>query len=236
MLVASLMSNGGMPGVIISPESSAGNVQPLKKEQRDELRDYWDENFGGQNRGRPFIHNLPIKVQFPAYNPQQMILDKVRAIPEQRIAGAFGLPMSVLQLGSGVVNSNSRANKSDDRKQAYESCIIPTSKALASELTRALLSEFGDITSSRVWFDTSDVSCLEGDENELAKILVLASGGPYMTPNEARKRAGLKPIEGGEKLRDAKAAAAEQKPEEAGDVTSEDENDVQNDTAKTEQI
>jgi HK97 family phage portal protein len=208
VLVASLMKNGGMPGVIISPKSAgAGSGMPaqMNKEQRAEFGEYWNENFSGSNRGKPFIQSIPVDVQFPAYNPQQLVLDKVRAIPEQRIAGAFGLPLSVLQLGSGLVNSNSKANKSDDREQAYESCIIPNSMMIAEQFSRQFLPEFGsDTTFTRVWFDASNVRCLQADEDALAKRLVVACGGPYMTPNEARKRAKLAVIEGGDELRTAK--------------------------------
>ncbi|RYX80787.1 phage portal protein [bacterium] len=202
VMVASLMKNMGMPGVIISPESSGPSQPSFSKKERADFREHYEESFTGEGRGRAFIHNIPVKIQFPGYNPQQLVLDKVRAIPEQRIGGAFGLPLSVLQLGSGLTNSNSRANKSDDRKQAYESCIIPTSMSLAQELTRGILLEFGcDITQCRVWFDTSEVGCLQNDKVELWKALVAASGGCFLTPNEARKEVGKKPIAGGDDLR-----------------------------------
>jgi hypothetical protein len=103
------------------------------------------------------------------------------------------------------VNSNSKANKSDDREQAYESCIIPNSMMIAEQFSRQFLPEFGsDTTFTRVWFDASNVRCLQADEDALAKRLVVACGGPYMTPNEARKRAKLAVIEGGDELRTAK--------------------------------
>ena len=206
VLVASLMSNMGMPGVIVSPESSTAGAASFTKQQRDDFREHWTDSFTGTKRGGVFAHNIPVKIQFPSYNPQQLVMDKVREIPEQRIAGAFGLPMSVLQLGSGIKSSTSRANKSDDRKQAYESCIIPTSMGLAAQLTLDLLSEFCDVSTCRVWFDTSNVGCLKADENELSNILVVASGGPYMTVNEARKRAGLKIMPGYDIIREVSAA------------------------------
>ncbi len=205
-MVASLMSNMGMPGVIVSPESSAQGAARFTKDERDDFRQHWTDSFTGTKRGGVFAHNIPVKIQFPSYNPQQLVMDKVRNIPEQRIAGAFGLPMSVLQLGSGMASSTSRANKSDDRKQAYESCIIPTSMGLAAQLTLDLLSEFCDVATCRVWFDISGVGCLQADENELSNILVVACGGPYMTINEARKRAGLRIVVDGDRIREAVAA------------------------------
>lgn len=206
ILVASLMKNGGMPGVIISPKAAsagAGVGVRMDKDQRKEFGEYWDENFTGNNRGKPFIQSIPVDVQFPAYNPQQLVLDKVRAIPEQRVAGSFGLPMSVLQLGSGVTNSNSRANKSDDREQAYESCIIPNSMMIGEQFSRQYLVEFGsDTTFYRVWFDASNVRCLQADEKALAERLAISCGGPFMSVNEARKKSKLAPVPGGDEIRE----------------------------------
>ena len=101
--------------------------------------------------------------------------------------------------------------------------------SLAMELTRGILAEFGaDITNTRVWFDTSNVACLQDDKVALYTVLEKACGGPFLTPNEARKEVGKKPITGGEKMREAKAQAMEQKPGQDAEGDQNDENDAQN--------
>jgi len=137
----------------------------------------------------------------PGWSPQQLVLDKIRAVPEQRICGSFGLPASVLQLGTGLENSNTKAGKTDDRAQAYESCIIPTQFTLCRALTRGLGAEFGFGSKVRVWYDLSQVKCLQDDQNEKLKVLSVACGGSFLTPNEARVQAGLKPLPGQDELR-----------------------------------
>jgi len=55
------------------------------------------------------------------------------------------------------------------------------------------------------------IECVDVDDDldkqmKLSQLLTTAAGGAYMTPNEARKRAGLPPIEGGDEIAHAKAA------------------------------
>ncbi len=196
IFTASLLRNMGVPGVIISPKGTDANPGNLTKDQRNEFRDLWNEMFTGERRGEPFIQSIPVDVTMPGFSPQQMVLDKLHSIPEQRICGSFGIPASVLQLGTGLENSNTKAGKGDDREQAYESCVIPTLYAVARTLNRSLAPEFGVVTVMRVWFDVSEVRCLQEDENEVIKTLVLACGGPFLTVNEARTKRGVKSIAG----------------------------------------
>lgn len=205
---ATMLRNMGIPGVIVSPKGSESNPTNLTKTQRAEFKEMWRESFTGENRGEPFVQGIPVDVQMPGFSPQQMAIDAVRKIPEQRLSGAFGIPASVLQLGTGLENSNTKAGKTDDREQAYESCVIPTLISLARTLTSSLLIEFGDVTTHRVWFDLSDVKCLATDKNELRTSLVEAAGGPILTPNEARAEAGYGPLPGGDVLRVATASTS----------------------------
>jgi HK97 family phage portal protein len=205
VFTASLLRNMGIPGVIISPKGgSAGDEASLTKRQRAEIKEIWSE-FTGEGRGEPWVQSIPVEVNMPGFSPQQLLIDKISSIPEQRLCGSFGIPASVLQLGTGLENSNTKANKGDDREQAYESCVIPTLQVFARTLTRVLMSELDDIRKVRFWFDLSEVRCLAEDENAISKMLTEACGGPYMTVNEARGRRGLKPIPGGDDVRAGKA-------------------------------
>lgn len=216
---AALLRNMGIPGVIISPKGTGTNPGQMTKTQRAEFREIWNESFTGERRGEPFIQSIPVDVTMPGFSPQQLSIDKIRQIPEQRIVGSFGLTLSVLQLSSGLENSNSRANKSDDREQCYESCVIPTTMTLARTLTRALLSEFDDIKTTRVWFDLSEVKCLQEDKQALYEVLVKAAGGPFLTSNEARVQAGLKALTGGDELRAPIAPADKSETDKSADST-----------------
>ena len=213
VFTASLLRNMGVPGVIISPKGTEANTPELTPDQRNLFKRLWKENFTGDKRGEPFIQSIPVDVTMPGFSPQQMVIDKVRAVPEQRLCGSFGIPASVLQLGTGLENSNTNGNKTDDREQAYESCVIPTLLAVSRQLTQSLIPDFGDPRQLRVWFDLSNVRCLQNDENEEIRTLVLACGGPFLTVNEARQKRGLKPQTGADELRDLASQGGEQEPE-----------------------
>lgn len=228
---ATLLRNMGIPGVIVSPKGTAENPTNLTKSQRAEFKEMWKESFTGENRGEPFVQGIPVDVQMPGFNPQQMAIDAVRAIPEQRLSGAFGIPASVLQLGTGLENSNTKAGKSDDREQAYESCVIPTLIQLARTLTHSLLTEFGDVIHERVWFDLSDVKCLQEDKLALWEALGKAAGGkPIFTQNEAREAAGYpKVTEPGADVLGA-ATASTSKPDDSDPDEPKDKTDDTKDT------
>jgi len=207
VFVPTLLRNMGIPGVIVSPKDGVGS-EPLNKTQREQFKEDWRESFTGERRGEPFVQSIPIDINMPGWSPQQLVLDKIRAVPEQRICGSFGLPASVLQLGTGLENSNTKAGKTDDRAQAYESCIIPTQFTLCRALTRGLGAEFGFGSKVRVWYDLSQVKCLQDDQNKKLQVLSIACGGSFLTPNEARVQAGLKPLPGQDELRKVAAPLA----------------------------
>lgn len=207
VIAAALCKNMGIPGVIVSPKQA---TDKLTKAQRDDFKTMWDESFRGSNAGAPFVQSIPVEITSPGFDLQQLAFEKLKSIPEQRISAAFGLPAVVLGLGTGLVNSNTRAGQADAREQAWESCIIPTLTILARTLTRSLVSEFSDITDTRAWWDLSNVRCLQADEKALYDRLKVATGKPWMTTNEARVAAGLKPLPGGDDLnvRDKKPQGA----------------------------
>jgi HK97 family phage portal protein len=213
MFTASMLRNMGVPGVIISPKGTDGNPGEMTDDQRITFKKLWRENFTGENRGEPFVQSIPVDINMPGFSPSQMMVDKIRDIPETRIAGAFGIPLSVLQLSQGLENSNTNANKSDDREQAIESCVVPTLLGLARALSRGLIREIEDPREYRLWFDLSGMRCMQDNENELTKTLVAASGGPILTPNEARARIGKAPQPGGDVIRGAKGDAKKNKPD-----------------------
>lgn len=190
---AALMRNMGIPGVIISPKAQAAGGNPtLTKQQRNDFKEQWSESFTGERRGEPFVQSIPIDINVPGFSPQQLVLDKVRKIPEERITAAFGIPAVVLGFGAGLETSSAKASHADAREQAYESCVIPTLYAFARTMTRQLMPEFGDIAKERIWFDISNVSVLQQDQDALFKRITSAYDSGWIKRSEARKMAGLK--------------------------------------------
>jgi len=185
---AALMRNMGVPGVIISPKQET----MLSTAARKKMVEDWTEKFTGERRGEPFVQSIPIDITMPGFSPQQMVLDKIRKIPEERITAAFGIPAVVLGMGAGLEASTAKASHSDARSQAYESCVIPTLYTFARAMTRALMPEFGDIATQRIWFDLTGVSALKADQDALYKRLDMAYNGGWLKRSEVREAAGYK--------------------------------------------
>ncbi len=190
VIAATLCRNMGIPGVIIAPKSTQGIDTQLTKEQRNQFKEMWQESFTGERRGEPFVQSIPVDITMPGFSPQQMLMDKMRAIPEMRITAAFGIPASVLGLMAGVENSKTKGGRGDEREQAYESCIIPTLYTLARTLTRQLMSEFDDVKTARIWFDLSDVRVLQQDEDALFKRMDSAWKNGWLKRSEVREKTG----------------------------------------------
>ncbi len=190
---AALLRNMGVPGVIISPKTVAGNgTTPLTKTQRQDFKDQWQENFTGERRGEPFVQSIPVDITMPGFSPKDMLMDKIRQIPEERITAAFGIPAVVLGLGAGLSTSSAKASHADARAQAYESCVIPTLYSLARALTRQLMADFGDIAQERIWFDLTDVRALKDDQEALFLRLSKAYDSGWLKRSEVREAAGYR--------------------------------------------
>jgi len=188
---AALLRNFAIPGVVIAPKPGKDGDAEMTREQRRRFKEMWQECFTGERRGEPFIQSIPIDVTMPGFSPQQLILDKIRKIPEERISAAFGIPAVVLGLGAGLEASTAKASHADAREQAYESCIIPTLYAIGRAMTRQLMNEFADIKTNRIWFDLSQVRVLQQDEGELYKRLSMAWKDGWLKRSEVRTAAGF---------------------------------------------
>ncbi|HEY0072989.1 MAG TPA: phage portal protein [Abditibacteriaceae bacterium] len=229
-IAAYLCKNIGIPGVIVSPKQlGSQGITKMEKAQRAEFKEMWRESFTGANRGEPFIQSIPVDITMPGFSLEQMCFGLLRSVPEERLSGAFGIPGAIINLGSAVGDSKTKGGRNDERKQAYENCVIPNNIIFAQALTDGFLAEEFDTLDYRVWFDLSNVACLKADENELFKTLVQASGGPFLTPNEARTKTGYKPIEGGDTLREPKAPEA---PDLEGDLEGKEDDPSSESTAE----
>lgn len=199
---AALLRNSGVPGALISPEPRPGDSQDLvfEKQQREDLAALWRAKFTGDHRGEPLVVPVPMKVQQFSFNPQQMLVDKVTDRPEERICALLNIPPVVLNLGTGLKNTNNRASYSEARRAAYESNIVPTQERIARELTHQLLVEFDPGRDLTFRWDRSAVEILRESEDAKFVRAGQAFRDGYVTINEARGLVGLQPLEGGDRL------------------------------------
>ena len=206
---AALLRNSGIPGVILSPKGHPGQITAptFQPEQAKEVKRLWRERTRGENRGDAFVPSVPLEANVLGFSPEQLALDKTTRLILPRICAALGLDPMVLGLPS---ESKTYNNYGDAMEAAYERHIIPLQYAIAEQLTWSLLPRLpGYREGQRFGRDYSRVRVLQEDMDSLYSRLTKAVGGPWLTPNDARKKVGEADIAGGEQLYEKSAGPGE---------------------------
>jgi HK97 family phage portal protein len=132
---ATLMSNMGIPGVIVSPKES--NVIEPTQEQRKSMRERW-QSFTRDRRGQ--MMDLPgaFDIKSVALSPTDMkaIESKVHTMTE--ILGALGVDPMILGLPS---DSKTYNNMAEAREAFIEDTILPLLSLIASTLNVMFIQE-----------------------------------------------------------------------------------------------
>jgi len=161
-----VMRNLGMPGLSFVPEPLADGSD-LTPDQKTKLRDMAREKFTGDRRGEFFIAPVPGKLESFGFSPEQLVFDKIRRLPEERITACYGIPAVVVGLGAGLERSTF-ANFKEAREAAYESFMSPLWTSVAEQLTNQLLTAFGeDPNTTRFHFDTKNVKALAENTDDI---------------------------------------------------------------------
>jgi HK97 family phage portal protein len=199
---SSILRNFGVPGLMVVPDKDV-MISPDGAEQiKSKLRNATT----GANRGEAVILPDAVKIETLGFSPEQLALDKFLDVPESRIAAAIGIPALALGLSSGQ-DQKTYANMREAREQAIEEWLLPTARDIADDLDFSLREDFGLAEDQRFVFDYRHLRELQVDIDARRKSLILATGRPYLTVNEARAQEGLGPIEGGDELATPKAPA-----------------------------
>ena len=207
---AAILRNMGIPGAIITPKDASTRFdQP----QADELKEQYEESTQGDNRGRPMVLSGPVDVKTLALSPEQLLLDTAQDKPEERISALIGIPVGVLQLGVGLEHGTYN-NREADHEVAWTEGIIPRLDLINSEIDTQLLPFLGDPSTERTGSDYRGVKALQESADSLYVRLGSAVGGPFLTPNEARRQVGLTDISTGDVLYPPKAGGMQQEPNE----------------------
>jgi len=187
-MTAALLRNQGIPGIVISPKVGSTN---MPAQVGKDIKEWFKESTTGDKRGEPLVMSGSTNVEQFGFNPQQMILNELRRLPEERISGVLGVPAIVAGLGAGLARSTF-ANMQEAREMAYESNIIPTQRVFGSVTKRQLLSDFeDDVDTWQVAYDLSEVRVLQEDENKKAdRVSAMVSGG-FITVADAQRETNM---------------------------------------------
>lgn len=180
-----LLHNMGIPGVIISPKGE------VKITNTDDVKKKFGEEFGGDKRGGSMVNSVPVDVQTFGFNPDDMAIEKLRNISEERVCANLHVKPSTIGFGTGLQQTKVGATAQEERKSSWEDGVIPLIKMMTKTVTRKLVPEFGgQPRNMRLWPDLSDVEALKESADALVKRVILKVKGGIMTVMNAQRELG----------------------------------------------
>ena len=193
---AAMLKNGGVPGLVISPDSVPNQYGTIVVTDPDKnaVKEFFKTKFGGDKRGEPLVLSAPTKVEQFGFNPEEMNLASLRAIPEERVTAVLGIPSAVVGFGSGLEQTKVGATMAELREMAYEGCIIPLQEMHVEQITNQLLPDFEpEPNDYKVYYDRSKVRVLQEDENKKSERFISLVKGSLLTREEGRVALGFDP-------------------------------------------
>lgn len=182
---AAILSNMGIPAYMISPKDPGTEIDDSA---RQAVKEQFRSNTTGDQRGDPIVPSYPIDVTAIGISPEQMALQVIRNTPEERIAGAFGLPPIVIHLGAGLSKAT-YSNYETAVKSAYYDCLMPMQREMARTLEFSLLPDLSkNYERERVEFDYSSIAALQENQEALFKRMLSAMTLGAITRTEAREQ------------------------------------------------
>lgn len=180
------MMRSPVPSLMVSVKSDGTKIT---QEDADYIAQRIQEKSSGEKAGGVVVPTFAADVNPVGFKPDEMAIEAMNRLPEERISAVFGIPAIVLGLGAGLARSTF-ANMKEAREAAAEEFLIPLWQDLASTLTEQLLPEFESGAGWRVWFDTSAVGVLQEDLGRLhARVRADLAAG-VLSLEEARRELG----------------------------------------------
>jgi HK97 family phage portal protein len=165
-LVAALLANKGVPGLVISPEKDVV-VDP---KDEGELKQYVLDKTTGSHRGEPLVVSAAVKVQQYGFSPKELDLSATRSTSEERVCATIGVRAAVVGFGTGLEQTKVGATMKEETRLSWTGCLLPMQRMMAAELTRSMLPEFEKDPNAEAYFDPSEVEALQANMLERAKV------------------------------------------------------------------
>ena len=185
---SAILTNLAVPGVVLSSRNDA--MGGPTREEAEAIAQSYKQKFGGANRGAPMVLSGAMSVEVVSFSPDQMKLQELRRLPEERVSAVLGVPAILAGLGAGL-DAATYNNTAELREFFTEQKLVPMWKTVANELTHQLLiPDFGD-SDMMCDYDIQNVRALQTDMDELYKRVNMGVSGGWITIGEARKVVGL---------------------------------------------
>ncbi|QDP46745.1 MAG: putative portal protein [Prokaryotic dsDNA virus sp.] len=186
-LATALLSNMGVPSVMISPRDDFG----LTAEEGEQIAKTYQQKVGGAKRGQPLVMSGTMSVEKMSFSPTELDIGTLRRIPEERVSAVLGVPAILAGLGAGLERAT-YANAKVLREYFTENKLIPMWRMVGAELTQQLLvPDYQSNSITKAEYDFSQVRALQDDEELMYKRLNIGVRNGWISVAEARKQVGL---------------------------------------------
>ena len=185
-----LLANLAINGLTLSFDKEAA---PIDQATADQLKARIQAAYGGDNAGAAAVLSPGAKLDALGFSPEQMSMEILHRVPEERISAVLGVPAIVAGLGAGLQRAT-YSNFKEARETFTEQKLIPLWRHLAAEITLQLVPDFDASGRTLVDFDTSDVRALADDQNAAATRLKTLVEAGILTTDEARAEIGYEPL------------------------------------------
>lgn len=194
LMIQNFLKNGNFLGGILSTEN-----QVLQEAEAEVYKRRWQQTHGGSERaGEIAVIGKGLKFQTTSSSFRDMVFPEVDARSESRICMVFRVPPILIGAKVGIDRSTF-ANYKESRQSFYEGAVSNEWKYLSGIVTDQLLPDFENAPKLFVCnFDTKDVKALQEDRTAQVDRADKMYKGKWAKLNEARKEAGLDPIDGEE--------------------------------------
>lgn len=204
----SYFANSAVIGLAVTPPATLGAGKDGAKEKR-RFVNLIKKMFSGRNAHSVAVVPPGTEIKSLPINARDAMLLESRKLTSAEVAAYFGIHPALLGIDVQYA-AGYGSNQASFRQEFVEVTLRPWVNRLVQELTRKLFPE----RRSEVTVDLTHI--MRGSFQERAKAYEGATGGPWLTVDEAREMEGYGPIAGGGELRSAKLM--EPKEPEAGAV------------------
>lgn len=168
------------PSIMLSPKDGA----TVGEDDLNDLVKMIEEQTADEKSGGVMAMTAAMDVEKLTINPEDMALDKMAHLPEQRITAIFGIAAVVVGLGTGLEKAN-YSNWKEARRAATQDFLVPYWKLIESVMDEQYILEFTS-AGLQTRFSTQAVQALQEDENDRAKRVQADFAGNIIDQAEAR--------------------------------------------------
>lgn len=164
---------------------------------RQRFRDGWRSQYAGHSAteagGTPILED-GMKFVPASQTAADLQYIEARKLSREEAASAYFIPPPMV----GILDHATFGNISEQHKMLYQDTLGPILQEIQQEIALQILPDFDD--SDGLYSEFNMMEKLRGSFEEQAAQLQTSVGAPFLTRNEARARANLPRIDGGDEL------------------------------------